>query len=177
MFIIESELGESFLNGGGEGVRNDDNVVNTIFHSSGRPSLQVLASRDFGDGSAALCDGSPAMPPGGVPGFDPPWIDCGPDLSPTDLALCESRQAAVKDALIDLGCRFNIVQSEARACTKDETGDFAFLGDFSTRQYCFQIPVDSQLPSGDTIIAVQIRDVGGFLGPVEEIVLRVPAAP
>lgn len=177
LLIIEAQLGQSLLNGGTEGLLDDDNNVTAIRHPSDRPSLQVVGSGDFGNGSATICDGSPFMPPGGVPGFDPPWIDCDPDLPAEDLALCQSRQPAVRDALEDIACRFTYVLSEPRACTMDETGDFAFIGQFSSIQYCFQIPLDSELPVGDTILAAQVRDVGGNLGPLKEIVVRVPAQP
>jgi len=114
------------------------------------------------------------MPPGGVPGFNPPWIDCPPALlTPDELALCNSRQPAVINALKDVACRFNYVQVSSSACTRNQFGDFSFLTSTSTRQYCFQIPVDAELGPGDRVVGVQVRDVAGNLGPLQEIVIRV----
>lgn len=149
--------------------------VDDITHSSGRPSLQLLASMDLGNGSSQVCDGSPVNPPGGVPGFAPPIIDCDdPDLTPAQQLACQSQESEVTDALVDVACRFAFVTSEGNACTKNPFGDFAFLADNTTRQYCFQIPTDSQLPAGETVLKVQARDGAGFLGPASEIVIRVP---
>lgn len=174
LFIIETRPGVSFLHSGSEG-SIVNNVVTGISHGSQRPSLQALAAANFGNGSAAVCDGSPNDPPGGVPGFNPPWIDCtSPELTPSELTLCQSRQPAVTSALQDLACRFTFVNNETFACTKNGSGNFAFLASDATRQYCFQVPVDSKLASGEQIVAVQTRDTAGNLGPVKEIVIRVP---
>jgi hypothetical protein len=177
LFIVESALGPSLSHAGSEGVLVSSPggfVLSSIVHNSNRPSLQLLGAAKFGDGSAAICDGSPAVPPGGVPGFNPPWIDCtSPDLSVEQLALCQSRQPAVRDALEDMACRFTYVQSQPNSCTRNRFGDFAFLNSTTTRQFCFQIPVDAELDLGERVIALQIRDVAGNLGPVEEIVVRV----
>jgi hypothetical protein len=177
LFVVETKPGVSFLNSGSEGTIVN-NQVTGISHGSQRPSLQVVGSMDFGNGSAAVCDGSPNVPPGGVPGFDPPWIDCtSPDLSAGELTLCQSRQPAVTSALQDLACRFNFVINQTVACTKNATGNFAFIAGDASRQYCFQVPLDSELPAGDSVIAAQARDTAGNLGPLKEIVIRVPAAP
>lgn len=149
-------------------------ILNPIFHNSGRPSLQLLGGAPFGNGSTAVCDGSPNIPPGGVPGFQPPWIDCSPlTMTPQELALCESRTTAVRNALQDMACRFTQVTLSTNACTRNQFGDFAFLASNSTRQYCFQVPVDAELGPGERVIAVQARDTAGNLGPLAEIVVRV----
>lgn len=178
LFVVETRLGPSFLNAGSEGVltiaSNGTVTLNPINHSSNRPSLQLLGGANFGNGSAAICDGSPHIPPGGVPGFHPPWIDCSPmTMTAEELTLCQSRQPAVRAALEDMACRFTYVAQSTNACTRNPFGDFAFLSSTSTRQYCFQIPVDAELAPGERIVAVQARDIAGNLGPVREIVIRV----
>jgi len=174
--IVESGFGDSVLDAGSEGVMIDGDLQEIGL--SGRPSIQLVGSNDFGDGSPEICDGSPNDPPGGIPGFSPPLIDCtSPELTPGEVAACEATQPAVRDALEDIACRFSYVTSAGNSCTRNRFGDFAFLSPFATRQFCFQIPVDSRLSVGDTILAVQVRDVAGNLGPVREIVVRVPAEP
>lgn len=181
LFIVETALGQSFLNAGSEGVlvaSSGGFSLSPIFHNSNRPSLQLLGGTAFGNGSPAICDGSPNVPPGGVPGFNPPWIDCSPlTMTPAELALCESRQPAVRNALQDLACRFSYVVSPPNACTRNPFGDFAFLSTSSTRQYCFQVPLEAQFAPGERVVAVQARDIAGNLGPVKEIVIRVDSEP
>lgn len=130
---------------------------------------------DLGNGSAAVCDGSPANPPGGIPGFDPPVIDCDdPDLTPQEMTDCLAQVSQVTNALVDIACRFTYVTSQGNACTRNPFGDFSYISSVASRQYCFQVPADSRLASGDTVFAVQARDRAGNLGPRREIVVRVP---
>ena len=173
MFIVEVANGPSFLPVSAEGSLVEDNYVE-IFHASGRPGLQLLAAADFGNGSAAECDGFPAFPPGGVPGFDPPWIDCGlADMTSSQVNLCESRSTETSAALRDLACRFALINVEGNACTKDRFGNFAFLSGASNAQFCYSLSADTILPAGDIVVAAQVRDLAGNLGPAQEIVLRV----
>gem|GEM_PF-1377405 len=177
LFIVETGFGASLLDAGSEG-SIVGGEVSDIVHASMRPSLQVLGEADFGNGSSTICDGSPFDPPGGVPGFSPPLIDCtSPDLPPQGVIDCEATQPAVRDALEDMACRFSFVVTRANSCTKNRFGDFDFLSPFSTRQFCFQIPIDSALPAGEWVIAVQARDIVGNLGPLDEIVVRVSPVP
>ena len=95
---------------------------------------------------------------GGVPGFDPP--DFGPGQE-------------VTDALRDLMCRFSVHNSSSGACTLSPYGDFSFMASETRMQYCFQVPWTVIFPPGDTVLAAQIQDTDGNLGPVKEIVIRV----
>ncbi len=128
-----------------------------------RPDLQILANRPLGNGSAVVCDvGRP--PPfgtgGGVPGF--------PELQ-------FSSSSEVTAALWDLACRFSVQPSAEEACTLDRFGNFAFLGDGTTIQYCDQVSATAAFPKGDTILRARLRDVAGNAGPAAEIVVRNPA--
>lgn len=128
-----------------------------------RPDLQILPNRNLGNGSAAVCDSQPVgAGGGGIPGFNP--IDFGPSQ-------------AVTDALVDFACRFS-VQSADSPCTLNSFGNPSVLtpgGLPSTgRQFCYLAEQNSAVPSGDTVVAVQLRDTQGNLGPRREIVLRRP---
>jgi hypothetical protein len=175
LIVVEGQLGPSAGQPGFEGVIIDqiNGIVGTITHPSGRPSLQLLNKNKWGNGSSAVCDVGPVPPAGGVPGFDPPYIDCA-DLLEPELSLCLSRFAAVTNALKDVACRFIFVNSVGNACTRNKFGDFSYLNPANTtRQYCFQVPVSAELPVGDNVMAAQLRDQQGNLGPKQEIVVRV----
>jgi len=127
-----------------------------------RPDLQILASRPLGNGSPAVCDtGRP--PPfgsgGGIPGFS----HLG--FAPT---------SEVTAALWDFACRFSVQPSAEEACTLDRFGNFAFLGEGTTIQYCDQVSAVAAFPKGDTILRARLRDVAGNFGPAAEIVVRNP---
>jgi hypothetical protein len=125
-----------------------------------RPDLQVLVTNDIGDGSSLTCDIGPApAPSGGVPGFDPPVFGPGQDVTA---------------ALQDVACRFSLHRTSAEACTKDGFGNFSYLGSGTRRQYCFAVSHNTAFAPGITVIAVQVVDINGNIGPVEEIVVDVP---
>jgi hypothetical protein len=126
---------------------------------SARPDLQILSSRDLGNGSTAICDTGP--PRGGVPGIDPP------DFDPTS--------QAVADALNDFSCRFDFHTNE-NPCTLDDSGNPAYLRGGTTLQFCTitVLGVELHFPPGDTTLVVQVRDDRGNLGFPESIVVRVP---
>lgn len=155
LLVVEARPGANFRQPG-----------TTVFHSScvagqqgtctGAPDLQVLVDRDLGDGSAAVCD--VGANGGGVPGT--------PDLAFTS-------DPAVLDALNDIGCRFETHITGSDACTRNEFGLFAFQDPQTTRQYCMLVPLIAEFPPGDTVVAVQVRDIFGTPGPREEIVVRV----
>jgi hypothetical protein len=122
-----------------------------------RPDLQILASRGLGlNPTTEVCD--VGVSGGGVPGFDPPIIGPGQDIT---------------DALTDLACRFEVNSSSSNACTVDQFGLFSFVSAQTLRQYCFQVTRSVAFPTGDTIVALQLRDSQGRLGPKREIVIRV----
>jgi hypothetical protein len=128
-----------------------------------RPSLQIEATRDLGDGSPAVCDNAaPQM--GGVPGIDPP-------------SFADTQQ--ISDALNDLGCRFNDGtgvpggRQGADACVMFPDGEYSFVDPSATVEFCAFISQTLRFPSGDTIVTARIRDESGAVGPEQQIVIRV----
>ena len=137
------------------------NVGQSAFVEGGAalPDLQMIVDRDLGDGSAAICDADPPNA-GGVPAAVPFAFD-----APNAVA-----------AINDLGCRADSGGGAPQAtgirmaCTR--LGRF-FLARESTTRFC--VPVDHAwaFPTGDTTVAVRLRDVSGEVGPSREIVVRV----
>lgn len=128
------------------------------------PDLQIQVDRPLGDGSAAVCD-DPMNMPGGVPA-----------LAPTSFDETQEVIAIVND----FACRFEDGQgnTEARTASRDscvsfESGDFAFVDDETTAQFCGAINVPLAFPRGDTVVTARVRDVDGNVGPVAKIVVRV----
>ncbi|MDX2169060.1 MAG: dockerin type I repeat-containing protein [Deltaproteobacteria bacterium] len=155
LLVVEAGPGTSNRQPGSEGVVSGGTEV-PIAHASGRPSLQVQSQRKLGNGSAAIdCR---TIPLGGVPGF--------PNL---DFAAT----SAVTTGLIDMACRFEYFSASSVACTRNRYGDFAFLGSGSSRQYCFAVKNVDEFPDGVNVVAVQLRDVSGNLGPKKEFVVIV----
>lgn len=128
-----------------------------------RPDFQLLASRNLGNGSTVICDhrgGLNAVPPfGGIPGNT---LDFNPSSQ------------RVADALNDIGCRFDS-RNLNDSCTKNAAGNFRFVDPRSTIQFCSELTVDAfwAVPLGDTIFAVQLRDLAERIGQRREIVVRV----
>jgi hypothetical protein len=128
----------------------------------GLPDLHVIVSRPLGNGSSEICD---RMPPliGGVPATTPFGF---------------SGNAAVVDAINDLGCRTDngagspVARPVSAACTQDSTGEYKFVAATTTSQFCVPIAVPWGFPSGDTIVAARLRDTSGNLGAAREIVVR-----
>lgn len=123
-----------------------------------RPDLQILASRPWGNGSAAVCDTDPASG-GGVPGFNPPTI--GSDQ-------------AITDALVDLACRYGSFLPGA-PCTLDGNGNESVLttgGLSNGRQFCNIVSPLIGVPVGDTLLTAQVRDTQGNLGPAQQLIIR-----
>lgn len=123
-----------------------------------RPSLQILSSHPLGNGSAVVCDTGAPPAGGGVPGFDPPEFLQGQNIT---------------NALTDLSCRFSVHQTSSVACTLNRFGDFAFLAPTTQTQYCFEVPSTVAFPAGDTVVAAQVLDSLGTVGPKIEIIVRV----
>lgn len=121
-----------------------------------RPDLQVVPTRDLGDGSGTVCD------QGGVPGSSPPSFGPG---------------QAVADALNDFACRFSVVTNPAVACTMDRFGSNAFVDPRSRVQFCVTISTLEALPDGTTILTAQARDVDGTTGVPKQIIVHVGNEP
>lgn len=118
-----------------------------------RPDLQIEASRPLGDGSRELCLG-------GVPAVDPPDFSISLPISNT---------------LNDFGCNFAL--SSLGSCTQNGFGQPAFLGVGTQAQFCLLVSRNLLFPDGDTLLSLRMRDAGGNLGPLEQIVVRVGDGP
>ncbi|HVN86939.1 MAG TPA: hypothetical protein VMW17_19070 [Candidatus Binatia bacterium] len=124
-----------------------------------RPDVQVLVSRQLGDGTPDVCDNMfPSL--GGVPAVDPP------DFSETQ---------QISDAINDLGCRFNDGTGNPSgradpldACTVFSDGTFHFVDGTTRVQYCLPVLAAYRFLAGDTVVSARIRN-----GPVAQIVVRV----
>ena len=130
------------------------------------PDLQVIVSRPLGDGSDVVCDADfPTV--GGVPGTDP----------------IDFEAEGVARAINDLGCRtddgMGIAQGRSgRFCTRAaQTGLIAPVTAGTQVQFCLPVAKAWAFPGGDTIVAARVRDMGGQIGPVVEMVIRVAPAP
>ena len=123
------------------------------------PDLQLIVDRALGDGSEAICDANPPAA-GGVPAAAPFAFD-----APNALAVMN-----------DLGCRAD--NGAAMPMSGANNGPCTRLVNFldkrSTARFC--VPVDHAwaFPSGDTTVAVRLRDVSNEVGDAQEIVVRVP---
>lgn len=123
------------------------------------PHLQILVSNPLGDGGIEVCEDDGVR--GGVPGN--PTLDFDAE--------------GATDAINDLGCRaFNRTASLSNtAFTRPAGAEDVFRLINPASQVQFGVPIAKAwaFPSGETIVAVRVRDVGGELSPVEEIVVRV----
>lgn len=133
------------------------------------PDLQILVSRDLGDGNPAVCDVDVENSVfGGVPGI--------PSLQFSD-------DAAVIDAINDLGCRVNdgtgapVGRPDAFPCTRDAFGNFSFVNPLSTIQFCLPIARAWRFPDGETLVSARVRGIDGGLSAVSEIAVRVEPSP
>jgi hypothetical protein len=145
---------------GARGTSNLDPGEKLNVDGDTRPDVQMLMTNDIGDGSSLRCDVGPApAPSGGVPGVDPPIFGAS---------------EVVTTALQDVACRFSLHKTSAEACTKDAFGNFSYRGIGTRRQYCFAVSQNTTFPPGRTVIAVQLLDPIGTIGPIKEIVVDVP---
>jgi hypothetical protein len=145
---------------GARGTSNRDPGEKLIVEGDERPDLQVLFANDLGNGSSLTCDIGPAPnPSGGVPGIDPPVFGPGPDVTA---------------ALQDIACRFSLHTTSAEACTKDDFGHFSYRGSGTRLQYCLAVSHNIAFAPGPTVVAVQLADNLGNIGPIHEIVVDVP---
>lgn len=129
---------------------------------SGLPDLQIVASRPLGNGSAAVCD--VPLPGGGVPAVSPAAF--------SDVA-----------AVNDLACRFRDGEGlpmgvgPDEACTQFPSGDYEFVVNTSTTQYCAIVARVFSFPEGDTLLTVRLRDTQGFVGPTAQLIVRILPTP
>jgi len=130
-----------------------------------RPSLQIQASAELGDGSMVVCDTGPPPPAGeggGIPPVFPP-------------SFAEGDQT-ITNALNDFACRFEeqppAINSE-NACTLNAVGNFSFLGTGTQLQFCDDVSQVAAFAVGDTVLTARVLDVNGTPGPSTQIVVRV----
>lgn len=147
---------------GGQGDSGMEPGTVTFLPGPGRrPDLQIESSAPLGD------DPDPAPCVGGVRAINP--LDFGPSQT-------------VSDTLNDWGCDFGSAVAPSAACTKDESDDYAFLGEGTQVQFCLQVLKSLAFPLDkagvrDTVVSVQLRDTGGNIGPLRQIVVRVAEGP
>ena len=130
------------------------------------PDMEMILSRQLGDGSPAICD---TFPPeiGGVPATVP---------------FIFSDSAAAIDIIHDMGCRFGdgtgqlvARQSSIEACTRsDEAFGFGFVDRGSRLQFCGLIASAWSFPMGDTVVGARVKDGDEEqFGAPREIVIRI----
>lgn len=153
--VVEARPG---LSGSRVGISSFDASLSDL------PDLQIQVSRPLGDGSASVCD-DPRENPGGVPATDPIRFDANDDTIA---------------AMNDFGCHFQdgTGESFARTSSRDscvtfESGDFSFVADGTTTQFCGAISAPLGFPLGDTLVTVRIRDEAGNVGPQAQLIVRV----
>lgn len=122
------------------------------------PSLQILSSRNLGNGSVTICDTQPVnQGGGGIPGF-----------GVHDFALDKV------DALVDFACRFE-AKLPSEPCTLGPDGLDATITPnlpSSARQFCAVVTRNIEFPVGDVVLTARVADTLGRTGPVVEIVVR-----
>lgn len=148
--VVESARGLSNLPVG-QRLRNADPN-----DPSARPDLQVLVSRNLGDGSPMVCDD------GGVPGV--PLPSYGPSQS-------------VANTLNDVACHFTAVVNQGMGCTIDSYGAHAFASRASQVQFCFPVSGLEEFQDGGTIVTVRVLDTAGNPGPPAQIIVHVGSGP
>jgi len=126
-------------------------------HTPGDPTsrgdLEIISSRDLGDGSAEVCDRSrPNI--GGIPGTQP-------------LSFNETQK--ISDAINDFGCRFETFTESDFSCTMDDRDSYAFLNSETTTQFCLIVARAYAFAEGTTELRVRLRDIDGNPGPVKTI--------
>ena len=153
VIVVEAQIGS-----------NNRPVGDRAVGDGGPPDLQIQASRDLGNGSPDVCDTEPGHH-GGVPGIDPPDFTYTPEIV---------------DALNDFGCRFidgggqPVGRPRSEACVMFPDGDFGFVNDDDTLQFCGTVTLPMRLAQGDTTFTARVLDDAGNPGPERQIVVRVP---
>lgn len=121
-----------------------------------RPDLEIISSKDLGDGSKAVCD---RMKPviGGIPS-----------------AKSFAEDQATSNAINDLSCRFETFNESDSSCTVTENGDFSFVSADTQQQFCMIVARAWSFPVGDTILTARVRDMKGNPGPPKKLRIRRP---
>jgi len=123
-----------------------------------RPDLEIQFDKPLGDGSEVVCDRlRPKI--GGVPA-----------LNPTTWAETQK----VTDALNDAGCRFEVFLESESSCTLGKNEDWQFREADTKIQFCMTVAKAWNIPVGDTIVSVRLRDTANNPGPVKKIRISRP---
>jgi hypothetical protein len=149
---------------GGTGAKLGNSTYNwSLANPTSLPDLQIEASNDLGNPTAAVCDETGATA-GGVPA-----------VTPFDFSVAEAA------AINDLSCRFKdgsgapAGRGNDYACTRfPPTDQSHFVDPNSTIQYCGVVTDVLSFPSGDTVVAVRVRDVDSNLSAISKIIIHVP---
>jgi hypothetical protein len=153
--VVEAKPGPSRRPVGLNAFRSD------LADPSVRPDLEIIVSRALGNGSLDVCDD---MLPfiGGIP-------------ASTSFDLTQG----ISNAINDLACRFVNGSGtpggrrEAEACTVFGSGEFSFVVDATTVQFCGLIAEPFAFPLGDTVVSTRVRDASGQPGPPASFVVRI----
>lgn len=128
---------------------------NLMAGPEGLPDLQIQASRDLGNGSSMVCDTAT----GGVPAIDPPSFD--------------TEDPTISNALLDYACRFQAFTANEPCTLVDLSREHKKIHPEMSAQFCAPGSGKTTFPSGDTLVTLRLRDVGGEVGPVAQIIVRV----
>jgi hypothetical protein len=154
LIVIEAKPGLSRLEVGRRIFSYDPN------NPAKRPDLEIQSNRTLGDGSVTVCDNrKPTI--GGIPAIDP-------------ASFAETKEVAA--ALNDMSCRFETFIESAGSCTLNKQGDFAFVAKDTVTQFCMVVAKAWNLPIGDTLFSVRLRDSKGDPGPVSQFIVRRPSS-
>ncbi len=129
-------------------------VGTATFNPDGLPDLQIQVDQPLGNGTVAVCDKQPPLIGGVAP------------LSPPDLSFSNA------GAVNDFACRFS-----ADTCTIDQFGEPRFLSVSSTVQFCAAIDSVIAFRFGDTRVSMRLRDTGGQVSEVRQLIVQVGAGP
>ena len=136
-------------------------AASSAFEFDRLPPFQTIVSQPLGNGDPAVCDQS-AVPPGGIAATMP---------------FTFRGDAASRDRINDMGCRFNNGQGQAlgRRSPLDSCvrASFAFVDPTTDIQFCADLADAERFAPGDTIVAARMSDLGGTFGAIREIVVRV----
>lgn len=160
--IFELRNGSQFIivveaSNGLSGAVPADSLVPT--GTSGRPDLQIQATRPLGNGSSTVCDIGTPPAGGGIPAINPPSFD------PLD--------SSITDALNDFACRFEARDRTAPCTILDARRVSGLIVSDAKVQFCDQVSNTEVFPSGDTVVTAKVRDAGGQLGPAKQMIVRI----
>jgi hypothetical protein len=126
-----------------------------------RPDFEIIVSRPLGNGSAMVCD------------------DMLPQIGGVPAATSFEVTQPISNAINDFACRFingaglPRGRGAGEACTLFGDGEYRFVNEASTVQFCAGIAEPFGFALGDTIVTVRVRDIAGNPGAPASFVVRV----